>query len=186
MHIYKKSSPKHKIVWCGIPTSVWLHALYCPCNDRHESLVVRVRVRFIKSAAGPTRTRWRTRVEVMNRIPLRTIEAVIFLKLSRIISLALSGRFLKLLLVLFLLPIAWGHMWTESRRRIVHNTIITIVVRVVGWLFMGRTECGRRDVRSSIMRSMVIAITSPFMHHTKWWVKIIPRSVVWTVVIAMA
>jgi hypothetical protein len=186
MHIYKKSSPKYKIVRCGIPTSVWLHALYFPCNDRHESLVVRVRVRLIKSATGPTRTRWWTRVEVMNRVPLRTIEAVIFLKLSHITSLALSGRFLKLSLVLFFLPIAWGHMWAESRRRIVRDTIIRIVVRVVGWLFMGKTECGGRDVKSYIMRSVVIAITSPFMRHTKWWVRTIPRSVVWTVVIAMA
>jgi hypothetical protein len=186
MHIYKKSFPKHKIVRCGIPTSVSLRALYCPCNDCHESLVVRVRVRLIKSAAGPTRTRWRTRVELMNRIPLRTIEAVIFLKLLHIISLALFGRFLKLSLVLFLLPIAWGHVWAESRRRIVRDTIIRIVVIVVAWLLMGRTECGGRDVRSCIMRSVVIAITSPFMRHTKWWMRIIPRSVVWTVVIAMA
>jgi hypothetical protein len=174
MHIYKKSSPKHKIVRCGIPTSVWLHALYYPCNDRHESLVVRIRVCLIKSAAGPTRTRWWTKVELMNRIPLRTIEAVIFLKLSRIISLALSGCFLKLSLVFFLLPIVWGHMWAESRRKIVRDTIIRIVVKVVGWLFMDRTKCGGRDVRSYIMRSVVIAITSPFMRHTKWWVKIIP------------
>jgi hypothetical protein len=186
MHIYKKSSPKHKIIRCGIPTSVRLHALYCLCNDRPESLVVRVRVRLIKSAAGPTRTKWRTRVEVMNRVPLRTIEAVIFLKLLHIISLALSGRFLKLSLVLFLLPIAWGHMWVESQRRIVCDTIIRIMVRVVAWLFMGITERGGRDVRSCIMLSVVIAITSPFMPHTKWWVRIIPRSMVWTVVIAMA
>jgi hypothetical protein len=184
MHIYKKSSRKQKIVHCGIPTSIWLHALYCLCNDCHESLVVRVRVRLIKSVAGPTRTKWRTRVEVMNRVPLCTIEAVIFLKLPHIISLALSGRFLKLSLVLFLLPITWGHMWAESRRRIVCDTIIQIVVRVVGWLFMGITERGGKDVRSCIMRSVVIAITSPFMRLTKWWV--IPRSVVWTVVIAMA
>jgi hypothetical protein len=186
MHIYKKSSPKYKIMRCGIPTSVWLHALYYICNDRHESLVVRVRVHLIKSAAGPTWTRWRTKVEVMNHDPLHTIEAVIFLKLSRIISLALSGRFLKLSLVLFFLPIAWDHMWAESRRRIVCDTIIQIVVRVVGWMFMGITERGRKDVRSCIMRSVVIAITSPFMRHTKWWVRIIPQSVVWTVVVAMA
>jgi hypothetical protein len=76
--------PKHKIVCCGIPISVSLRALYCPCNDCHESLVVQVRVHLIKSAAGPTWTRWWIRVELMNRIPLRTIEAVIFLKLSRI------------------------------------------------------------------------------------------------------
>jgi hypothetical protein len=156
----------------------------------HESLQVRVKVRLIKSAGGPSRTRWRTRwrtrVELMNCVPLHIIEAVIFLKLSRIISLTLSGRFLKLLLELFLLPIAWGHMWTKSRRRIVRNTIIRIVVRVVAWLFMSRTECGGKDVRSCIMRSVVIAITSPFMRHTKWWVRVIPRNVVWTVVVAMA
>jgi hypothetical protein len=147
---------------------------------------VRVRVRLIKSAAGPTRTKWLTRVEVMNRVPLRTIEAVIFLKLSHIISLALSGRFLKLFLVLFLLPIAWGHVWAESWRRIVRDTIIRIVVRVVAWLLMGITECGGRDVRSCIMRSVVIAVTLPFMCHTKWWMRINSRSVVWIVVIAMA
>jgi hypothetical protein len=55
----------------------------------------------------------------------------------------------------------------ESRRRIVRDTIIRIVVRVVGWLFMGITEHGGWDVRSYIMRSVVIAITSPFMRHTK-------------------
>ena len=151
MHIYKKSSPKHKIVCCGIPTSVWLHALYCLCNDRHESLVVWVRVHLIKSAAGPTRTRWWTRVELMNRIPLRAIEAIIFFKLLRIISLAMSSCFFKLSLVFFFFPIMWGHMWAESQRRIVHDTIIWIVVRVVGWLFMGIIECGKRDVKSYIM-----------------------------------
>jgi hypothetical protein len=54
-------------------------------------------------------------------------------------------------------------MWAESRRRIVCDTIIRIVVRVVAWLFMGIIEHGGRGVRSCIMRSVVIAITSPFM-----------------------
>jgi hypothetical protein len=186
MHIYKISFLKHKIVCCGISTSASLHALYCPCNDRHESIRVQVRVRLIKSAAGPAETRWRTRVELMNRVPLHIIEAVIFLKLLHIISLALYGRFLKLSLELFLLPIAWGHMWAKSRRRIVRYTMIRIVVRIVARLFRGRTECGGRDVWSCIMWSVVITITLLFMRHTKWWMRVIPCSVVWTIAVAMA
>jgi hypothetical protein len=116
MHIYKISFPKHNIVRCGIPISVSLHVLYCSCNNQHESLQVRVRVYLIKSAVGPARTRWRTRVELMNYVLLHIKEAVIFLKLSHIINLALSSHFLELLLEFFLLPIMRGRMWAKNWR----------------------------------------------------------------------
>ena len=169
--MYKNSSLKQKIVHCGIPTSGMTTCYILPLQGQarvSESLVVRVRVCRIKSAAGPTRTRCLTGVELMERVHLRTVEAVLFLKLSYVLGLTLSCRFLQLSLVLFLLPIAWGIMWARSRRRIVRDPMIRLVVVVIGWLFIGRTECGGRDVSSSMLRSMVIAIaSSPFVRHIR-------------------
>jgi hypothetical protein len=82
-------------------------------------------------------------------------EVVIFLKLSCVIDMTLSSRFLELSLELFFLPIMKCCQWAKSRRD-VYNTTIRIVVIIVAWLFKGKIICGGRDVRSCIIQSIAI------------------------------
>jgi hypothetical protein len=57
----------------------------------------------------------------MNCIPLHIKEAVIFLKLLRVIVLTLFGRFFKLSLELFFHPVMSGRLLAKSRGKNVCN-----------------------------------------------------------------
>jgi hypothetical protein len=114
----------------------------------------------------------------MNCVSLHNKEAVIFLKLLRIIVLTLFGGFLELLLELFFFHITSGRLWTKSWRESIFNAMVQIVVIVVAWPFMCYNECGRKDVASCILRIIVIAVIWPFMRHSKYWGRIAPKGAV--------
>jgi hypothetical protein len=146
MLIYKKSFLEVKIVRYRIPISKSLHALYYSCNIHHESIQVRVSV--IKLEARLAWTKWQSRIELINHVPLHIKEVVIFLKLLHVIILTLYGRFLELSLELFFQPVTSGRLWAKSKRRNVRNATIRIVVIAGAWPFMCLSECEGRDVAS--------------------------------------
>jgi hypothetical protein len=124
-------------------------------------------------AAWPTRTRWRYKVELMKLVPLHIRVAAIFLKLLNVFLLTLFSCFLELSMKFFFIPV-------KQKLEEEHCQLCCMDCshRTMTWPFVYHTECWKRDVASTIVRIIVIAIAWPFMHHSECWGLIVANSVV--------
>jgi hypothetical protein len=171
-------------VRCGILISKLLHTLYYIPNVHHHLLQVKVVVTEL--AAGPARTRWQSKVELMKCVPLHIREVLIFLKFLDVILLTLYGHFLELSLKLFFIIVTSCRLWAKSQRTNIWNTTVRIAIIATTWLFMCHNKCWGRDVASGIVWIIVISMAWPFTHHSKCWRRTVHSGVTWIVVIAMA